>query len=474
MIMDYKNLVNGEWIESEKKISIYSPIDGEDLGTVPAMSQEDVVAAIKSSREALEGWKKLSATERARYLYKVADILERDQNSMGEALAKEVSKGLKAAISEVVRTADLIRYTAAEGLRVVGEIVEGGNFEAGSKSKMALVRRVPVGVVLAIAPFNYPINLSASKIAPALITGNVVIFKPPTQGSISGLALAKAFEEAGIPKGVLNTITGKGSEIGDFVVEHKGINFINFTGSTPVGEKIGKLAGMRPIMLELGGKDSAIVLEDADLEKAASEIVAGAFSYSGQRCTAIKRVLAVESIATELATKIKEKVNALKVGNPMDDADITPLIDNRAADFIEVLMEDALEKGAKPLNQIKREKNLVWPVVFDDVNLDMKLAWEEPFGPILPIIRIKDEEEAIEISNRSSFGLQSAVFTKDVEKALRISEKLEVGTVHINNKTQRGPDNFPFLGVKYSGVGAQGIKYSIESMTRLKSVVITL
>ncbi len=470
--MNYKNLVNGEWLESEKKITIYSPIDGEELGTVGAMTQEEVVTAIKTSREALDTWKDLSATERARYLYKVADILERDQNEIGEILAKEVSKGIKAAISEVVRTADLIRYTAAEGLRVVGEIIEGGSFEAGSKNKMALVRRVPVGVVLAIAPFNYPVNLSASKIAPALITGNVVIFKPPTQGAISGLLLAKAFKEAGIPDGVLNTITGKGSEIGDFVVEHKGIDFINFTGSTPIGEKIGKLAGMRPIMLELGGKDSAIVLEDADIEKAATEIVDGAFSYSGQRCTAIKRVLVADSVADELANKIRSKVDALKVGNPMENADITPLIDNRAADFIKELIDDALEKGARPLNQIKREGNLVWPVVFDDVNLDMKIAWEEPFGPVLPIIRINNEEEAIEIANRSNFGLQSSVFTKDMEKAFRIASKLEVGTIHINNRTQRGPDNFPFLGVKYSGAGAQGIKYSIESMTRLKSIVI--
>ena len=201
------------------------------------MSQAEVDEAMKAARAALPAWRALSAVERAAYLHKTAAILERDKEKIGAILAKEVAKGIKAA----------------------------------------------VGVVLAIAPFNHPVNLSGSKIAPALIVGNVVMFKPPTQGSISGLLLAKAFEEAGIPAGVFNTITGRGSEIGDYIIEHKVVNFINFTGSTPIGERIGRLACMRPIMLELGGKDAALVLEDADLEHAAKQIVAGAFSYSGQR-----------------------------------------------------------------------------------------------------------------------------------------------------------------------------------------------
>ena len=370
-----------------------------------------------------------------------------------------------------MRTADLIRYAAEEGLRITGQAMEGGGFEAASKNKLAVVRREPVGVVLAIAPFNYPVNLSGSKIAPALIAGNVVMFKPPTQGSISGLLLAKAFEEAEIPAGVFNTITGRGSEIGDYIIEHKEVNFINFTGSTPIGERIGRLAGMRPIMLELGGKDAALVLEDADLEHAAKQIVAGAFSYSGQRCTAIKRVIVIESVADTLAALLQAEVTKLTVGDPFDNADITPVIDNASADFIWGLIDDAQEKGAQALTPIKREGNLLWPVLFDQVTKDMKVAWEEPFGPVLPIIRVASVEEAIAFANESEFGLQSSVFTNDFKKAFEIAEKLEVGTVHINNKTQRGPDNFPFLGVKGSGAGVQGIKYSIEAMTNVKSIV---
>ena len=467
----YQNLVNGEWKSSEKEITIYSPINQEELGTVPAMSQAEVDEAMQAARAALPAWRALSAVERAAYLHKTAAILERDKEKIGTILAKEVAKGIKAAIGEVVRTADLIRYAAEEGLRITGQAMEGGGFEAASKNKLAVVRREPVGVVLAIAPFNYPVNLSGSKIAPALIAGNVVMFKPPTQGSISGLLLAKAFEEAGIPAGVFNTITGRGSEIGDYIIEHKEVNFINFTGSTPIGERIGRLAGMRPIMLELGGKDAALVLEDADLEHAAKQIVAGAFSYSGQRCTAIKRVIVLESVADKLATLLQEEVSKLTVGDPFDNADITPVIDNASADFIWGLIEDAQEKGAQALTPIKREGNLLWPVLFDQVTKDMKVAWEEPFGPVLPIIRVASVEEAIAFANESEFGLQSSVFTNDFKKAFEIAEKLEVGTVHINNKTQRGPDNFPFLGVKGSGAGVQGIKYSIEAMTNVKSIV---
>ncbi|HEW2458673.1 TPA: NADP-dependent glyceraldehyde-3-phosphate dehydrogenase [Streptococcus pneumoniae] len=467
----YQNLVNGKWKSSEQEITIYSPINQEELGTVPAMTQTEADEAMQAARAALPAWRALSAVERAAYLHKTAAILERDKEEIGTILAKEVAKGIKAAIGEVVRTADLIRYAAEEGLRITGQAMEGGGFEAASKNKLAVVRREPVGIALAIAPFNYPVNLSASKIAPALIAGNVVMFKPPTQGSISGLLLAKAFEEAGIPAGVFNTITGRGSEIGDYIIEHKEVNFINFTGSTPIGERIGRLAGMRPIMLELGGKDAALVLEDADLEHAAKQIVAGAFSYSGQRCTAIKRVIVLESVADKLATLLQEEVSKLTVGDPFDNADITPVIDNASADFIWGLIEDAQEKEAQALTPIKREGNLLWPVLFDQVTKDMKVAWEEPFGPVLPIIRVASVEEAIAFANESEFGLQSSVFTNDFKKAFEIAEKLEVGTVHINNKTQRGPDNFPFLGVKGSGAGVQGIKYSIEAMTNVKSIV---
>ncbi|MGM9934030.1 MAG: aldehyde dehydrogenase family protein, partial [Clostridium sp.] len=336
--------------------------------------------------------------------------------------------------------------------------------------------REPLGVVLAISPFNYPINLAASKIAPAVIIGNSVVLKPATQGSISGLHLARIFEMAGLPKGVLNTVTGRGSEIGDYITSHKYVDFINFTGSTEVGERISKHSLMVPLLMELGGKDAAIVLEDSDLDLVADNIASGAYSYSGQRCTAVKRVLAVDKIADELVEKVKMRIEKFKIGNLLENesVDIVPLISEKSADYVSQLIADAEIKGADLVIGGKREGNLIYPTLFDKVTTDMRIAWEEPFGPVVPIIRVKDMDEAVEIANASEYGLQGSIFTKNIYDAFNIADKLEVGTVQINGKTERGPDNFPFLGTKSSGMGTQGIKYSIESMSRPKLTVVNL
>ncbi|NRZ80252.1 acyl-CoA reductase-like NAD-dependent aldehyde dehydrogenase [Clostridium beijerinckii] len=232
---------------------------------------------------------------------------------------------------------------------------------------------------------------------------------------------------------------------------------------------------MVPLLMELGGKDAAIVLEDADLELAANNIVAGGYSYSGQRCTAVKRILVLEKVADKLISKVKEKMNKLVVGNPLEkDVDIVPLISTKSADYVMELIDDAKDKGADLIVGGNREGNLIYPTLFDNVTTDMRLAWEEPFGPVLPIIRVKDKDEAIEIANKSEYGLQSAVFTENIDDAFYVADRLEVGTVQVNNKTERGPDHFPFLGVKASGIGTQGIRYSIESMSRPKATVINL
>ncbi len=281
--------------------------------------------------------------------------------------------------------------------------------------------------------------------------------------------------DAGLPEGALTVVTGKGSEIGDYIVTHEDINFINFTGSTEVGLDISGKVHMVPLLMELGGKDAAIVLKDADLEFAAKNIVAGAFSYSGQRCTAVKRILVLEDVADELINYLKIEIEKLKVGNPLNvQADVVPLISEKAADFVWELIEDARQKGAKLIIGGKREGTLLYPTLFDEVTEDMRIAWEEPFGPVLPILRVKSVDEAVHLANKSEYGLQSSVFTENLTDAFHVAGKLEVGTVHINNKTERGPDHFPFLGVKKSGIGTQGIRYSIEAMTRVKATVINL
>lgn len=473
----FKNLVNGEWVNSTSGnfVEIKSPLDNSLLGRVPAMAKEEVDIAVQTAKEAQRKWKNTTIHERAEILYKSADILLGNIDELSELMMMEIAKDIKSCRSEVSRTADFIKFTADTAKNLSGESIPGDSFPGFKNNKVSIVKREPLGVVLAISPFNYPINLSASKIAPGLMAGNSVVLKSATQGSLCGLYLARVFEEAGVPAGVLNTITGRGSEIGDYITTHKGINFINFTGSTEVGNRISKMTSMVPLLMELGGKDAAIVLEDADLELAASNIVAGGYSYSGQRCTAVKRILVVDKVADKLVEKIKEKIEKLIVGDPLEkDVDIVPLISSKAADFVYELIEDAKEKGADLVVGGKRDDNLIYPTLFDNVTTDMRLAWEEPFGPVIPIIRVKDKDEAIEIANRSEYGLQSAVFTQNINDAFYVADKLEVGTVQVNNKTERGPDHFPFLGVKASGMGTQGVRYSIESMSRPKATVITL
>lgn len=474
--LTFKNLVNGEWVTSKnnKFIDIYSPIGGCIVGKVSEMTKEEVDFAIKCADEAQKSWRNVPVNKRAEILYKAADLLIEKVDEMSDIMMREIGKDKKSSESEILRSADYIRFTADTAKNLSGESIPGDSFPGFKKDKISLVTREPLGVVLAISPFNYPINLASSKIAPALIAGNSVVLKPATQGSLCGLYLAKIFELAGVPAGVLNTVTGRGSEIGDYIVTHPEIDFINFTGSTEVGIRISKITSMVPLLMELGGKDAAIVLKDADLDLAASNIVSGAYSYSGQRCTAVKRILVVDEIADKLVEKVKEKVEKLKVGNPEDGADIVPLIDNKSADFVWELIDDAREKGAHLLVGGKREENLIYPTLFDYVTTDMRLAWEEPFGPVLPIIRVKDKDEAIDIANKSEYGLQSSVFTENINEAFYVADRLEVGTVQVNNKTERGPDHFPFLGVKASGIGTQGIRYSIEAMSRPKATVINI
>lgn len=472
----YKFYINGEWKESSsgQTIDISSPYLHEVIGQVQAITRTEVDEAIQLAKEAQKDWAEASLQDRAQYLYKWADELVNMQDEIADIIMKEVGKGYKDAQKEVVRTADFIRYTVDEAMHMHGESMMGDSFPGGAKSKLAIIQRAPLGVILAISPFNYPVNLAAAKLAPALITGNAVIFKPATQGAISGIKMIEALHKAGLPKGLVNVVTGRGSVIGDYLVAHSGIDMVSFTGGTHTGRHLAKKAAMIPLVLELGGKDPGIVREDADLQEAAKHIISGAFSYSGQRCTAIKRVLVHEHVADELVRLLQDEIAKLSVGSPEQDSTIVPLIDDKSADFVQSLVDDAIQKGTTVVIGNKRERNLIYPTLLDHVTEDMKVAWEEPFGPILPVIRVSSDEQAIEIANKSEFGLQASVFTKDINKAFHIANKIEAGAVQINGRTERGPDHFPFIGVKGSGMGAQGIRKSLESMTREKVTVLNL
>lgn len=471
----YKNLNNGNWIINTNEFQdIVSPVDNTIVGRVPCMTISDATLTILNAKKAQKSWGNTPVSDRSKILHKASQLLLQEKDYISNIIVKEIGKNRISALNEIERTAEYINYAADAGKHMEEEAMEGEGYASYSKNKYSYIIRVPVGVVLAISPFNYPVNLSCSKIAPALIAGNSVILKPPTQGSISALHLCKIFHEAGIPKGVLNTITCKSNDIGDFLVTNENINFINFTGSTKIGMHISKIAKMVPLLLELGGKDAAIVLPDADLNNAAKEIVKGAFDYSGQRCTAVKRVITTYEIEDKLIKLITDNVKKLKVGSPEDNADIVPLINSKAADFVEDLVKDAIKNGAHEIMQFKREGNLIYPTVLKNVTTKMRVAFEEPFGPILPIMAVKNINEAIDLANSTNYGLQASVFTKDIDNAFNIAKKLEVGTVQINGKTERGPDSFPFTGFKSSGLGTQGIKYSINAMTKIKNIVLNI
>lgn len=476
VVKSYQAYFAGQWQNSESKetLDIRSPWRHEVIGSVQSVTKNEVDKAIESAHEVQEDWANLSLTQRGQYLDRWADEINKDVNNLAMAVMDEVGKNFDDAKKEVLRTVDLIHYTVQEALHMNGQSMRGDGFPGGSKDKVGIITRVPLGTVLAISPFNYPINLSAAKIAPALMAGNTVIFKPATQGSICGIKMIEAFDRAGFPAGVLSLLTGRGSIIGDYLTEHQGINMISFTGSTKTGQHLSEKSIMIPLVLELGGKDPAIVCENADLDRTAKNIVSGAYAYSGQRCTAVKRVLVNDKVADQLVEKLEPLVESLKVGSPAEGNDIVPLIDDKAADFVQDLIDDAVTKGATLITGSTRNGNLLAPTLLDNVTPDMDIAWVEPFGPVLPIIRVHSNEEAVKIANESDFGLQASVFTQDIDEALEISRGVEAGTVQVNGRPSRGPDNFPFLGVKASGLGTQGVHNSILSMSREKLTVLNL
>lgn len=472
----YNYYVDGEWKKSSSGnvIQIKNPYNDKLVGSVQACTIQEVDEMIRVARQNIDCWTQLPIKERADILRKAATIMIEFSDSLGRLLMREIGKPLNSAISEIKRTADIFNATADSASQLTGETMRGDLLDESARGKISLTYRVPLGVVLCIGPFNYPFNLTGSKIAPALLAGNAVVMKPSTQGSITALHFGAILSEAGVPPGTFNAITGYGSEIGDHLTSHPSIDMISFTGSSETGKRIAQSAGMKPLLLELGGKDAAIVLDDANLDLTVKAIVKGAFSYSGQRCTAVKRVLPMPTIANQLIKEVKKEVLVLSVGNPEENKSIGPLITSKQCDYVQGLIDDALEKGATLVCGNRREGNVMWPTILDDVMIDMRIAWEEPFGPVLPFIRVNSVEEAIDISNKSEYGLQGMIFTENIDLAFNISQELQVGTVQINGQSSRGPDHFPFLGTKSSGLGTQGIKYSIEAMSRPKVVVMNL
>lgn len=472
----YKFYNGEEWTVSftGKTIPIVSPIDGKTLGFIQQVTFSEIDQAIRCARQAQKEWQAVPMIKRANILHLAADWIREHEHYLTTLLIKEIGKTHSEAKDEVLRSADMIDYFTHEGLHLTGEELSGEAFPGYDQTKMAIIERVPLGAILAIAPFNYPINLSVSKLAPALMTGNAVIFKPPTYGSISCLHLTEIFLRAGLPKGIIVCLTGGGSEIGDYLVTHPKVDMITFTGSSQVGKAIAAKAGMIPLLFECGGNNPALVLPDADMQSTVTEIVKGAFSYSGQRCTAIKYVLGlspqIERLIPMVIAKTKEYI---KMGDPrVPDNNMGPLISEAAATEVEKRILLAKAHGAKIVYGGKREGLYIEPTVLTNVLPTMEIVQIETFGPVVSFISVSSIDEAINMINSSSYGLQASIFTSDEGTGINLGRKINVGTIQINSKPQRGPDHFPFLGIKGSGVGVQGIRYTLEAMARPKPTVL--
>jgi len=473
----YRFFNGKDWLDSKsgKRTTVLSPIDGSVVGELQVVTTQEIDEVLAQAADAQTKWEATPLFERVKIVHLAADWVMHYEEYLTALLAREVGKTLAEAKSEIKRTAELTDYFADEVQSIRGETLDSDNFPGYDKGRIAVIERVAHGVVVAIAPFNYPVNLAASKIAPALLMGNSVVFKPPTQGGISGVHLTRIFEKAGVPEGVITCVTGGGSEIGNYLVSHPKVDMVAFTGSSDTGVAIAAKAPMKQLLFECGGNNATIVFPDADMSLTAKEIIKGGFSYAGQRCTAIKYVMGTEGVLNTLLPVVLEQMGELvHMGDPREATTklVGPVVTVAVAESIEKIINETVAEGAVVATGGHRKDAYIEPTILKNVTPAMKIVKTEVFGPVISFITVGSMDEAAQIVNSQRFGLQACVFTKDEGTALKYANLLNVGTVQINGSPQRGPDHFPFLGIKQSGIGVQGVRYSLEAMSRLKPVVI--
>lgn len=470
-----KNHIGGKWdYYSDEYMNIVNPFDGSTIGFVPELTSRGVELAIESAWHNRESIRGVPGIERIELFKTAAQIVRSHEAVLVNSLILEAGKPVPNAQAEVRATINRMNLAAEEARKIFGEYVPG-DWSEDTMQKIAIVLREPVGVVLAISPFNYPLFITAAKIVPALLAGNSVVVKLPSADPITFLLFTRMLEEAGLPPGSLNVITTSGRTL-DAHIDDPRIGAISFTGSTAVGKRIAQRAGMKQhLHLELGGKGAAIVLQSADLDLAAKKVVHGALNFSGQRCDAISRVIVVEEVAEIVVSKIVDEVKTVKYGDPWEEETLVgPLIDAGAVAHVHNLVQDAVDKGAQLLLGGTYEGNVYLPTVLDHVPGDAEILHEETFGPVVTIHRVKDMDAAIEAANSTTYGLDSCVFTTNFYDAWRVAKSLKDGEITINDAPSHGVGFFPFGGTGDSGTGREGIGYSIEEMTRLKTVVFNL
>ena len=469
----HKLLIGGEWYETGETIDVTSPYDGSVVGRVAYGGADDARRAIDAAERAMKH--PVPAHERAAVLDGVAALLRERREEFARTIAEEAGKPLTTAGVEVDRAVQTMTFSALEARRLTGETVPMDAHPAG-EGHAGLILRVPIGVVGAISPFNFPLNLVGHKVGPAFAAGCAVVLKPAGATPLSALLLAQAFEDAGQPAGWLNVIVGRSRDIGDVLTEDERVKMITFTGSSEVGWGIRARANRKKVSLELGNSTPLIVLADADLEKAATAIATHGYSFAGQSCISIQRVYVEDSVHDELMARLTPKVEALNVGDPLEaETQVGPVIDHENRDRIKEWIEAAVAGGARLATggQID-DAGLLHPTLLDDVSLEMKVSCNEVFGPVVGVSRVSGLDQAIELANGTSYGLQAGVYTQDISKALRAARSLEFGGVTLNEAPTYRADQMPYGGVKDSGNTREGPKFAVQEMTEPRMVVINL
>jgi alpha-ketoglutaric semialdehyde dehydrogenase len=460
-VSTYQNYIGGQWLESEsgRTYQITNPAHKSSIvGQFQVSTPEDALRAVTAAQEALQGWADTPAPVRAQVLYRALDIMGQRADEIARTITIEEGKPLADAQGEVKRAMNIIEYAAGEGRRMFGYTTP-----SELPSTVAYTVRRPLGVVAIITPWNFPIAIPAWKIAPALICGNALVFKPASSTPLSAVKLVEVFEEAGLPAGVLNLITGPGASVGNALVESPQVQGISFTGSTEIGTDIYARGArlLKKVQCEMGGKNAVILLADADLDKALDGIVQGAFGSTGQRCTATSRVIVEEPVYDQFMEQLLERTRKLKIGNGLDpEVDVSPLSSEsqlqKVLEYIGIGAEEGarLAYGGHALSGgIYDGGHYVEPTVFTEVTSQMRIAQEEIFGPALTVFKARDLEDAVQISNNVKFGLSSSVYTRDLPRAFRYINTVEAGMVHVNAPTLGGEVHLPFGGMKSSGVG---------------------
>jgi lactaldehyde dehydrogenase len=470
-------LIDGQWVGASNGecMSIYNPGTGEVLDQVPRATVQDVERAIAAAQKGKVAMRKLTALARYEILTRIAHSIEAHVSDLGRLLAQENGKPIGQTRAEVAVTASIFRGFAEESKRIFGRVMPVDAVR-GQERHFAVTIRQPLGVVAAIVPFNYPVELWGHKAAAALAAGNAVISKPPSACPLTLLKIAKLMEEAGLPPCSHQIITGPGAVIGDSLARSPHIQLITVTGSTAVGVRIAQLAAenLKKVHMELGGNDAMIILADSDLEKAAEAVVLGRLARgNGQICCAVKRIYVEAPIYEAFAKLLTEKARALKVGDQLlEDTDVGPLINEEAAKDVEAAVNEAIQGGAKLAAGGHRRQAFMEPTVLTDIPASLSTFREEVFGPVAPLMRFHTIDEAIRMVNDSPYGLQSAVFTRDISKAFDIAYKLEAGGVIINWSSALRVETLPFGGIKLSGHGREGVHDTLDEMTDQKTIVV--